>query len=88
VDEFLDAIAQLLTRRHDPLAKLTAREREVLQLMAQGYPNGEIADKLVITERSGHKHVGNVFAKLDPPQSDRGHRRVLAVPTYLGRLSK
>ena len=99
VDEFLEAlervaaggtamdpevIAQLLTRRHDPLAKLTAREREVLQLMAQGYTNGEIAEKLVITERSVHKHIGNVFLKLDLPPSDSGHRRVLAVLAYLG----
>jgi DNA-binding NarL/FixJ family response regulator len=99
VDEFLEAlervagggtamdpevIAQLLTRRHDPLAKLTAREREVLQLMAQGYTNGEIAGKLVITERSVHKHIGNVFLKLDLPPSDSGHRRVLAVLAYLG----
>ncbi|WP_158888600.1 response regulator [Amycolatopsis anabasis] len=99
VEEFLDAldrvasggtaldpevVAQLLTRRHDPLAALTAREREVLDLMAQGYTNGEIAGKLVVTERAVHKHVGNIFAKLDLPPSDSGHRRVLAVLAYLG----
>lgn len=99
VEEFLDAlrrvaaggtamdpevVKQLLTGRHDPLAALTAREREVLQLMAQGYANGEIAEKLVVTERAVHKHVGNIFQKIDLPPSDSGHRRVLAVLAHLG----
>jgi DNA-binding NarL/FixJ family response regulator len=79
-----EVIAQLLTRRHDPLAKLTARERETLELMAQGLTNGEIAAKLVVTERAVHKHIGNIFSKLDLPPSDSGHRRVLAVLAYLG----
>jgi DNA-binding NarL/FixJ family response regulator len=52
--------------------------------MARGYTNGEIAAKLTITGRSVRKHVGNVFAKLDLPPSDSGHRRVLAVLAYLG----
>ncbi|WP_020668821.1 response regulator [Amycolatopsis nigrescens] len=98
VEEFLEALArvaaggtaldpevigQLLTRRHDPLSGLTPREREVLGLMAQGYTNGEIAGKLVVTDRAVHKHVGNIFGKLDLPPSDSGHRRVLAVLAYL-----
>jgi DNA-binding NarL/FixJ family response regulator len=76
-------VEQLMARRHDPLAALTPREREVLALMAQGFANGEIARKLVVTERSVHKHVGNIFAKLDLPAEDSGHRRVLAVLAYL-----
>ncbi|SDZ39977.1 DNA-binding response regulator, NarL/FixJ family, contains REC and HTH domains [Amycolatopsis xylanica] len=78
-----EVIAQLLTRKHDPLAALTAREREVLHLMAQGFANGEIATKLVVTERAVQKHVGNIFSKLDLPASESGHRRVLAVLAYL-----
>ncbi|HWM40012.1 MAG TPA: response regulator transcription factor [Streptomyces sp.] len=77
-----EVVSQVLAR-HDPLTALTAREREVLGLMAQGFANGEIARRLVITERSVHKHVGNIFAKLDLPVEDSGHRRVLAVLAYL-----
>ncbi|MEU8529728.1 MULTISPECIES: response regulator transcription factor [Streptomyces] len=99
VDEFLDAldrvagggtaldpevVTELMARRRDdPLETLTPREREVLELMAQGHDNGTIARTLVVTERSVHKHVGNVFAKLGLPPSDSGHRRVLAVLAYL-----
>lgn len=99
VDEFIDAlrrvaaggtaldpevVSQLLVRRDHPLAGLTPREREVLDLMAQGHGNSEIAARLVVTERAVHKHIGNIFAKLDLPPSDSGHRRVLAVLAYLG----
>ncbi|MDH6543980.1 DNA-binding NarL/FixJ family response regulator [Streptomyces sp. SPB4] len=99
VDDFLDAlhrvaaggtaldpevIRQLLSTGGDPLARLTEREREVLAMMAQGYGNTEIADRLVVTERAVHKHVGNIFVKLGLPPEDSGHRRVLAVLTYLG----
>ncbi|MBM7790714.1 response regulator transcription factor [Tenggerimyces flavus] len=63
---------------------MTSREREVLALMAQGYGNTEIASRLVVTERAVLKHVGNIFAKLDLPHTDAGHRRVLAVLSYLG----
>lgn len=99
VGEFLDAldrvaaggtvmdpevVAQLVAGRRNPLSALTAREREVLELMAQGFGNGEIAARLVVTERSVHKHIGNIFAKLDLPPDDTGHRRVLAVLAYLG----
>ncbi|MGI5408956.1 LuxR C-terminal-related transcriptional regulator [Streptomyces chartreusis] len=99
VDEFLDAlervaaggtaldpevVTELLTRRPDsPLDSLTPREREVLALMAEGHDNATIARALVVTERAVHKHIGNVFLKLGLPQSDSGHRRVLAVLTYL-----
>jgi DNA-binding NarL/FixJ family response regulator len=97
VEEFLDAlsrvadggtaldpevISQLISRR-DPLDTLTAREREVLELMAQGHDNTTIAQLLVVTERAVTKHVGNIFRKLDLPPSDTGHRRVLAVLAYL-----
>jgi DNA-binding NarL/FixJ family response regulator len=77
-----EVVSQVLAR-HDPLTALTGREREVLRLMAQGFANGEIARRLVVTERAVHKHVGNIFAKLDLPVEDSGHRRVLAVLAYL-----
>ncbi|MGF6888388.1 DNA-binding NarL/FixJ family response regulator [Nocardia sp. GAS34] len=70
---------------HDPVSTLTPREREVLELMAQGYANGEIARKLTVTERAILKHIGNIFTKLDLPAEETGHRRVLAVLAYLSR---
>ncbi|MEO3795470.1 response regulator transcription factor [Nonomuraea sp. B10E15] len=79
-----EVISQLLARRADPLADLTPREREVLTLMAQGLANTDIADRLVVTERAVHKHIGNIFLKLDLAPTDSGHRRVRAVLTYLG----
>ncbi|MCX4981727.1 response regulator transcription factor [Streptomyces sp. NBC_00250] len=100
VDEFLDALERvasggtaldpevvtelLARRRDDPLDSLTPREREVLELMAQGHDNGTIARSMVVTERAVHKHIGNVFQKLGlPPGDSGGHRRVLAVLAYL-----
>ena len=65
------------------IATLTAREREVLGLMAEGRSNGAIARSLVISERAVEKHVGSIFARLDLPPSDADHRRVLAVLRYL-----
>jgi DNA-binding NarL/FixJ family response regulator len=82
-----EVVAELLTkRRNSPLDSLTPREREVLKLMAEGHDNTTIAQTLVVTERSVHKHIGNVFIKLGLPPSDSGHRRVLAVLTYLKAL--
>ncbi|MDX3233360.1 response regulator transcription factor [Streptomyces sp. ME19-01-6] len=67
----------------DPLARLTAREREVLGIMAEGRSNAAIAERLVITERAVIKHTSNIFAKLDLPVSDDDNRRVLAVLAYM-----
>ncbi|KAK1179098.1 response regulator transcription factor [Streptomyces sp. NBS 14/10] len=78
-------VAQLLVRRHrDPLDRLTAREREVLELMAQGRSNAGIAEGLVISESAVAKHINSIFAKLDLPVADGDHRRVLAVLRFLG----
>lgn len=81
-----EVVTQLLraSRRTDGLSALTAREREVLALMAEGRSNGAIADTLVISERAVEKHVANIFSKLDLAPSDADHRRVLAVLRYLG----
>jgi DNA-binding NarL/FixJ family response regulator len=99
VDEFLEAVrrvaaggtvldpevvSQLMVKRSSPLDRLTPREREVLALMAEGLGNTAIGEKLVISDGAVHKHVGNVFLKLDLPPTDSGHRRVLAVLAYLG----
>jgi DNA-binding NarL/FixJ family response regulator len=70
-------------RRDDPVAELTPREREVLELMAEGRSNQAIADALVVTERAVEKHVSSIFGKLRLPASPDDHRRVLAVLTYL-----
>ena len=78
-------VAQLLAGRHqqDPLAALTARERQLLALMAEGHSNTAIARQLVLSLSAVEKHVGNVFAKLGLPPDDARHRRVLAVLAYL-----
>jgi DNA-binding NarL/FixJ family response regulator len=70
-------------RRRDPLAELTARERDVLGLMAQGRSNIGIAHQLWITESAVEKHVKSVLAKLNLPAGPDDHRRVLAVVTFL-----
>jgi DNA-binding NarL/FixJ family response regulator len=70
-------------RRHDPLADLTPREREVLSLMAEGLSNAAVAARLVVTERAVEKHVTSIFAKLRLPASPDQHRRVLAVLAFL-----
>src|SRR5499427_3240364 len=70
-------------RRDDPLEELTPREREVLELMAEGKSNQAIADKLVVTLRAVEKHVTSIFGKLRLPATAEDHRRVLAVLTYL-----
>ncbi|MET8175608.1 LuxR C-terminal-related transcriptional regulator [Streptomyces clavifer] len=80
-------ISQLLSRRAQdkPMGGLTPREREVMELVAQGRSNGAIASQLVITERAVAKHTSNIFGKLDLPPSDDDNRRVLAVLAYLDR---
>ncbi|MFH8885627.1 LuxR C-terminal-related transcriptional regulator [Streptomyces californicus] len=80
-------ISQLLTRRsrEEPLGGLTPRERDVMELVAQGRSNAAIAAQLVITERAVAKHTSNIFGKLDLPPSDDDNRRVLAVLAYLDR---
>lgn len=78
-----DVVTQLMGRRRSPLRTLTPREREVLELMAQGLDNPAIARLLVITERAVTKHTGNIFRKLDLPHTDSGHRRVLAVLAFI-----
>lgn len=70
-------------RRDDPLAELTAREREVLALMAEGRSNNGIAHRLYITEGAVEKHVRSILMKLDLPRTEDDHRRVLAVVAYL-----
>src|SRR5262245_17096170 len=78
-------VQELVAQRHrdDPLAELTAREREVLALMAEGRSNNGIAGQLFITEGAVEKHVRSILAKLRLPASEDGHRRVLAVLAYL-----
>jgi DNA-binding NarL/FixJ family response regulator len=66
-----------------PVAGLTAREREVLAAMAEGMSNAAIAETLVVTEAAVEKHIRRIFQKLDLAPTTRGHRRVLAVLTYL-----
>lgn len=70
-------------RRNDPLAVLSAREREVLALMAEGRSNAGIARRLWVTEGTVEKHVRSILAKLRLPETDEDHRRVLAVVTFL-----
>lgn len=98
VEEFIDAlrrvavggtavdpqvISQLVRRRRDPLAELSAREREVLALLAEGHSNAAIARKLVVSDGAVGKHVGNILYKLRLPQTEDTNRRVLAVLAYL-----
>jgi len=78
-------VSRLLTMGRsvdDPLNLLTPREREVIELVAEGRSNKGIGDRLVITERAVQKHVTSIFMKLDLPQSDDDHRRILAVLAY------
>ena len=80
-----EVVTQLLTRaRHaDPLAALTPRERDVLDLMAQGRTNSAIGKQLYISDGAVEKHVTSIFTKLDLPPAEGDHRRVLAVLRWL-----
>jgi DNA-binding NarL/FixJ family response regulator len=80
-----EVVSQLLVRsgRQDPLEQLSPREREVLELMAEGRTNGSIAAQLVVTEGAVEKHVTGIFLKLGLPPADQAHRRVLAVLRFL-----
>ncbi len=82
-------VVSSLVREHSasasdaPLDQLTARERETLELIAQGRSNAAVARELVVTTGAVEKHISNIFAKLGLPATDDDHRRVLAVLTYL-----
>ncbi len=99
VDEFIDAAervagggsaldpkvvsALIAAQDEGPLARLSARELDVLQLMAEGLTNNGIASRLFLSARTVEAHVGNLMTKLDITDSDERHRRVLAVLSYL-----
>jgi DNA-binding NarL/FixJ family response regulator len=74
-------------RRRDPLDVLSPREREVLALMAEGRSNAGVARQLWVTEGTVEKHVRSILTKLDLPETDETHRRVLAVLTFLEAAS-
>ena len=79
-------VSQLLTKGRgadDPVNLLTPREREVIELIAEGRSNKGIGERLVITERAVQKHVTSIFLKLGLQQSDDDHRRILAVLAYI-----
>jgi DNA-binding NarL/FixJ family response regulator len=78
-------VAELVgrVRREDPLRRLSEREREVLELMAEGRSNHAIGRRLFISPRAVEKHVTNIFIKLGLPAAADDHRRVLAVLTFL-----
>ncbi|MCX4444998.1 response regulator transcription factor [Streptomyces sp. NBC_01789] len=83
-----EVITQLLTgSTGNAVGTLTPRERDVLTLMAQGLGNAEIGKRLFVTDNAVQKHIGNIFMKLDLPTADGGHRRVLAVLSYLDSLA-
>jgi DNA-binding NarL/FixJ family response regulator len=79
-------VVELLAARsvEEPLESLSAREREVLALMAEGLTNSGIARRLWVTEGTVEKHIHSIFVKLRLPETDEDHRRVLAVVTFLG----
>ena len=80
-----EVISKLLVRRSrdEPVARLSAREREVLALMAEGRSNSAIAERLFVSEKAVGKHSTSIFAKLDLPPCSDDNRRVLAVLAYL-----
>ncbi|TCO36020.1 DNA-binding NarL/FixJ family response regulator [Kribbella steppae] len=78
-----DVVAALLSAADSGLGRLSARERDVLGLAAEGHSNAAVAARLVITERTVETHIRSVFQKLDIHESPLSHRRVLAVLAYL-----
>jgi DNA-binding NarL/FixJ family response regulator len=82
-----EVIRQLFARntRDHRITTLTAREREVLGLVAQGLSNSAICAELVLSQPSVEKHIGNILTKLDLPPADNPHRRVRAVLAYLNQ---
>jgi DNA-binding NarL/FixJ family response regulator len=80
-----EVVTELLgaSRHASALAALTAREHDVLRLMAEGRSNSAIASELTVSERAVERHISNIFSKLGLPPSDTDHRRVLAVLAYL-----
>ena len=80
-----EVVSRLVGRRRGtgPLDELSPREREVLELMAEGRSNHGIAERLVVTERAVEKHITSIFGKLNLPAATDDHRRVLAVLAYL-----
>jgi len=80
-----EVVSHLVGRQQpdSPVERLTPREREVLELMAEGRSNAAIAAQFIVSERAVEKHVTSIFNKLDLPQAATDHRRVLAVLAYL-----
>ena len=80
-----EVVSRLVGRRRGtgPLDEISPREREVLELMAEGRSNRGIAERLVVTERAVEKHITSIFGKLNLPAATDDHRRVLAVLAYL-----
>ncbi len=78
-----DVVAQMLSRSRDPLDALTAREKEVLGLMAQGLSNAAIAKTIVVTQGAVENHISSIFSKLGLEASRDQNRRIRAVLTYL-----
>jgi DNA-binding NarL/FixJ family response regulator len=83
VDPALVAELVMARRRHDPLDDLSPREHEVLGLMAEGASNSGIAGRIFVSEGTVEKHVRSILGKLDLPESESDHRRVLAVLKFL-----
>ena len=78
-----EVVAQLFARRRSPIDDLTARESEVLSLMAQGFTNRAVADQLMVSDGTVEKHTSSIFSKLGLEQRSTDHRRVLAVLRWL-----
>ena len=76
-------VAQLFARRRSPIDDLTARESEVLSLMAHGFTNRAVADQLMVSDGTVEKHTSSIFSKLGLEQRSTDHRRVLAVLRWL-----